>query len=50
MYLLDTNVVSELRKVRLGKADAQHGMVVVTRNLADFAPTGVATLNPWDWA
>ena len=22
MYLLDTNVVSELRKVRLGKADA----------------------------
>lgn len=25
-----------------------HGMTVVTRNLADFAPTGVATLNPWD--
>ena len=137
MYLLDTNVVSELRKVRLGKADAHvaawadsvdaadlylsviavqeleigvllaerrdasqgavlrawlnghvlpaftgrilavdtaiaqrsahlhvpdprpvrdgliaataliHGMVVVTRNVADFAPTGVATLNPW---
>jgi predicted nucleic acid-binding protein len=23
MYLLDTNVISELRKVRLGKADAQ---------------------------
>ena len=23
MYVLDTNVVSELRKVRLGKADAQ---------------------------
>ena len=23
MYLLDTNVVSELRKVRLGRADAQ---------------------------
>ena len=137
MYLLDTNVVSELRKVRLGKADSHvadwadsvdaadlylsvmtiqelevgvllaerrdpsqgavfrawlnghvlpaftgrilavdtaiaqrsahlhvpdprpvrdgliaataliHGMVVVTRNVADFAPTGVATLNPW---
>ena len=137
MYLLDTNVVSELRKVRVGKADAHvadwadsidasdlylsvitiheleigvllaerrdpsqgavfrawlnghvlpaftgrilavdtaiaqrsahlhvpdprpvrdgliaataliHGMVVVTRNVADFAPTGVATLNPW---
>jgi toxin FitB len=24
-----------------------HGMIVVTRNVADFAPTGVRTLNPW---
>ncbi|MEO1089140.1 MAG: type II toxin-antitoxin system VapC family toxin [Pseudomonadota bacterium] len=24
-----------------------HGLTVVTRNLADFAPTGVATLDPW---
>ena len=24
-----------------------HGMTVVTRNVADFKPTGVATLNPW---
>ena len=24
-----------------------HRMTVVTRNLANFAPTGVATLNPW---
>ncbi len=24
-----------------------HGMTVVTRNVADFLPTGVATLNPW---
>jgi hypothetical protein len=24
-----------------------HGMMVVTRNVADFAPTGVAILNPW---
>jgi predicted nucleic acid-binding protein len=138
MYLLDTNVVSELRKIRLGKADSHvadwadsvdasdlylsvvtiqeleigvllaerrdpsqgavfrawlnghvlpaftgrilavdtavaqrsarlhvpdprpvrdgliaatalvHGMVVVTRNVADFKPTGVPTLNPWD--
>jgi len=137
MYLLDTNVVSELRKVRLGTADAQvaawaqgvdtadlfistitvmelelgvvsmerkdpvygaalrawleqkvlptfagrilpvdtavarrcarlhvpdrrgerdaliaatalvHGMAVVTRNVADFEPTGVAVINPW---
>jgi predicted nucleic acid-binding protein len=25
----------------------QHRMTVVTRNTADFAPTGVPTLNPW---
>lgn len=24
-----------------------HGMTVVTRNVADFEPTGVETLNPW---
>jgi toxin FitB len=25
-----------------------HGMTVVTRNVADFEPTGVQTLNPWN--
>jgi predicted nucleic acid-binding protein len=25
-----------------------HGMTVVTHNLADFKPTGVPLLNPWD--
>ncbi|MBB5189545.1 hypothetical protein HNQ50_000255 [Silvimonas terrae] len=25
-----------------------HGMTVVTRNLADFVPTGVPLLNPWN--
>jgi predicted nucleic acid-binding protein len=24
-----------------------HGMTVVTRNVSDFEPTGVALLNPW---
>ena len=24
-----------------------HGMTVVTRNVADFAPTGVALIDPW---
>jgi hypothetical protein len=26
-----------------------HGMMVVTRNVEDFEPTGVAILNPWEW-
>ncbi len=25
-----------------------HGMTVVTRNVADFEPTGVALINPWE--
>ncbi|MDE9492699.1 type II toxin-antitoxin system VapC family toxin [Xenorhabdus bovienii] len=25
-----------------------HGMAVVTRNVADFQPTGVTILNPWE--
>jgi hypothetical protein len=27
-----------------------HGMIVVTRNIADFAATAVTTLNPWNAA
>ncbi|MFC5697825.1 type II toxin-antitoxin system VapC family toxin [Pseudomonas sp. GCM10022186] len=26
-----------------------HGMTVATRNLADFTPTGVALVNPWEF-
>ena len=72
MYLLDTNVVSEIRKGQSHKADVNviewadsvpnqrtdrdaliaatamvHGMAVVTRNVSDFAPTGVEIVNPW---
>lgn len=25
-----------------------HGMTLVTRNLADFAPMGLTVINPWD--
>ncbi|GJD90342.1 hypothetical protein BHAOGJBA_3880 [Methylobacterium hispanicum] len=25
-----------------------HGMTVVTRNMADFQPTGVKPFDPWD--
>jgi toxin FitB len=42
--------VPDLRPVRDGLIAATalvHGMTVVTRNVADFEPTGVLTLNPW---
>jgi predicted nucleic acid-binding protein len=108
MFVLDTHVVSELRKLSAGKADPRvaswadavdagslhisaitvleleigilqierrdpvqslnvpdpraerdaliaatalvHGMIVVTRNVADFAATGVPCLDPWQRA
>ena len=42
--------VPDLRPVRDGLIAATalvHGMTVATRNLADFIPTGVSVLNPW---
>jgi predicted nucleic acid-binding protein len=45
--------VPDLRPVRDGLIAATalvHGMTVVTRNIADFEPTGVPTLNPWNSA
>ena len=42
--------VPDLRPVRDGLIAATalvHGMTVVTRNVADFEPAGVLTLNPW---
>ena len=45
--------VSDPRPVRDGLIAATaraHGMTVVTRNVADFEPTGVAVLNPWERA
>lgn len=42
--------VPDPRPVRDGLIAATalvHGMTVVTHNVADFAPTGVATLDPW---
>ena len=54
MFLLDTNVISELRKLGDGKADALiaataivHGMAVITRNVADFETTGAEIIDPW---
>jgi predicted nucleic acid-binding protein len=42
--------VPDPRPVRDGLIAATalvHGMTVVTRNVTDFEPTGVPTLNPW---
>ena len=41
----------ELRPVRDGLIAGTalvHGMTLVTRNVADFEPTGVPILNPWE--
>jgi predicted nucleic acid-binding protein len=35
------------RDALIASAALVHGMKVVTRNVADFAPTGVATIDPW---
>ena len=43
--------VPDPRPVRDGLIAATalvHGMTVTTRNVADFRPTGVMLLNPWD--
>lgn len=42
--------VPDPRPVRDGLIAATaliHGMTVITRNIGDFEPTGVPTLNPW---
>ena len=50
MVLLDSNLVSELRKVRPGKADpgvAAWAERVDAACLAGFEASGVELLNPW---
>ena len=42
--------VPDVRPVRdalIAATALVHGMTVVTRNVEDFVPTGVAVLNPW---
>lgn len=49
MFLLDTNVISELRKrdALIAATALVHGLSVVTRNVADFKALGVELINPW---
>lgn len=35
------------RDAMIAACALEHGFTVVTRNTADFAPTGVALVNPW---
>lgn len=35
------------RDALIGATALVHGLTVVTRNLADFKPTGVELFNPW---
>ena len=51
-FLLDTNVVSELRRPNPhGAVLARiHRRTVVTRNVADFSRFGVGLLNPFTGA
>ena len=44
MFVLDTNVVFELRKARMGKACPK----VVVLIQSGFQPLGVPVLNPWN--
>ncbi len=37
-----------IRDALIAATALTHGMTLVTRNLADFASTGVQILNPWD--
>lgn len=36
------------RDALIAAAALVHGMTVATRNVADFAPTGVGIINPWE--
>jgi predicted nucleic acid-binding protein len=37
------------RDAMIGATALVHGMTVVTRNVSDFKPMGVAVLNPWEF-
>lgn len=64
MYLLDTNIISELKRIRarlmhrrsddllvdalIAATALVHHLVVVTRNVRDFTSLEIETLNPFE--
>lgn len=44
-FLLDTCVPTA--DGLIAATALRHGLTVLTRNIRDFAPTGVPTVNPW---
>lgn len=36
------------RDTMIAATAGEHGMTVVTRNVQDFAPTGIPVIDPWD--
>jgi len=46
--LLHVPDVRPVRDALIAATALVHGMKVVTRNVADFASTGVTVVNPWD--
>jgi predicted nucleic acid-binding protein len=55
MFLIDTNVISVYRKKcrnprckQIAATALTYGLILVTRNIDDFAGTGVELLNPFE--
>lgn len=46
--LLSADIGNESADLLIAATALEHGLTVVTRNVSDFEPTGVAMLNPFD--
>ncbi len=46
---LNVPITRPYRDALIAATAHEHDMIVATRNVKDFAPMGVRTLNPWDY-